>query len=467
MFDKKKGEDQGSIWVVKENIVKSPASLYYDKLDEALNEAKFGDRVRTISKPYYEEDRGQGGRAGIDPEVYFKMLIVGFFENIGSERALALRCTDSLAIRSFLKYDLTERTPDHSSLSRIRTRLGEEVYKEAFAIILEALHKHKLLKGHDIGIDTSVIQANASMRTLKNNHTGESYDEYINRIAKASGVDSENKQAVRDFDRKRKDKKMSNKDWHNPHDPEAKIGPTKEGPIKMTYKVENTVDVETGAIIQTEILPADQADGQDMDQQIKQAQKNINKAKGNKLRSKTIKKVTGDKGYYKIEQMGLLQKRGIKTVIHDPNVYRNIDKLTEEQAQIVRNAKRSVKSLYGKKISRRRGQYVERSFTHQLDNGDLRKATLHGWLNIQKRNLIAGLAVNLSLLMRSIFGLGTPKQTIAVISALKMFYKLIFRVIRSITNGANELRRSIFDEVLFIFFMSKLIKVNLLIKNNN
>ena len=203
MFKKKDQEEQRSMWITTSEIVRSPSSDYYDRLDQVLKEVEFGNRVRKMSEPCYSMEKSAGGRKGIDPEVYFKMLMVGFFENIGSERGIASRCADSIAIRGFMNYELWEHTPDHSSLSRIRKRLGKEAYEQAFGIILEVLKKHKLLKGKQLGIDTSVIEANASMRTLVNNHTGETYLEYVKRLAQESGIDPEDSEAVRRYDRKR------------------------------------------------------------------------------------------------------------------------------------------------------------------------------------------------------------------------------------------------------------------------
>jgi transposase len=443
MFGQKDLESQGSFWTVKSEIVTGPGSAYYDRLDRSLIEAGFDRVVREMCQPYYSEDESKGGRIGIDPLVYFKMLLVGFFENIGSERAIATRCADSISIRGFLKYELTEHTPDHSSLSRIRKRLGTEVYERAFALILEVLHKNKLLKGKRVGIDTSVIEANASMRTLVNNHTGETYDQYLKRLAEEEGIDSEDKQAVRQFDRKRKGKKMSNDDWHSPNDPEAKIGPTKPGKIKMVHKIENVVDLESGAIIQVTTLPGHQADDHDMANHLEQAQEQINTVLQNELNQTTIEEVTGDKGYFNIAELGKLQGKGIRTVIDEKNSNRNLNKLSTEDQKTVKNARRSVRTKYGRSIKKRRGEFLERSFAHLLDNGDLRRTTLSGWKDIQKRNLIGAMGCNLSLLMRKIYGFGTPKQAIAAFSFLraKLFNWIQLYKIR-ITGSAIQNRSS-------------------------
>lgn len=419
MFGKKDLDNQGSFWTVRSEIVSGPGSAYYGRLDRSLMEAGFDQEVREMCQPYYSEDESKGGRIGIDPYVYFKMLLVGFFENIGSERAIASRCADSISIRGFLKYELTEHTPDHSSLSRIRKRLGMEVYEKAFAVVLEVLSKNKLLKGKQVGIDTSVIEANASMRTLVNNHTGETYDEYLKKLAQEEGIDPDNKQAVRQFDRKRKGKKMSNDDWHSPNDPQAKIGPTKSGKIKMIHKTEHVVDLDSGAIIQVTTLPGHQADDHDMADHIEQAQEQINTVLQNEKEQTTIEKVTADKGYFNIAELGQLQTHGIRTVIDDKSFNRNLNKLTKEDQKTVKNARRSVRTKYGRSIKKRRGEFLERSFAHLLNNGDLRRATLSGRENIQKRSLIGAMGCNISLFMRKIYGVGTPKQAIAAFSLLQ------------------------------------------------
>lgn len=343
---------------------------------------------------------------------------------------IASRCADSLSIRGFLKYELTEHTPDHSSLSRIRTRLGLEVFQEAFQLILKILQKHKLLKGKHVGIDTSVIEANTSMRTLVKNHTGETYDEYVKRLAPESGVDSENKSAVRNFDRKRKDKRMSNDDWHGPNDPDARIGPTKQGDIQMIHKTEHIVDLESGALIRVTVLPGNQPDARDMASHIAEAQEVIGEV-ASVTEDTSIQILTADKGYFHIEELEKLQEKNIKTVIEDRARNRNLGKLSTTQRKTVKNARRSVSSQYGKNVKKRRGEYLERSFTHVLDNGDLRRSTLSGHENIQKRNVVACLCCNLSLYMRKNYGIGTLKQYIAAASrASELIFDQILKILR-------------------------------------
>jgi transposase len=388
-------------------LVQPATSCFYRKVDQTLESFGFSVQVRQLCAQAYATN-GRG-RPGVDPVVYFKMLMVGFFENIASERGIAERCQDSISTRSFLGYDLTQDTPDHSTLSVIRARLGGEIYEQIFLLLLQALQQHGLIKGRHIGIDASVIEANASLKNLVNRDTAEAYWEYVRRLASENGIDPKDSEAVRQFDRKRP-KKMSNDDWENPHDPDAKIGPTKAGGTDMIYKPENTVDLETGAILRAEVRLGHEQDQKDLASHVLEAQENINTVQDLPSGSLTIKSATADKGYHTAQEMGALQKEGIRTVISDPVKGRRLGKLSPEAARVVRKAKRSAKSESGKALLRKRGMHLERSFAHILDAGGARRTTLRGLGNLNKRFQVAAAIYNLSQLMRHLFGVGTPKQ---------------------------------------------------------
>ncbi len=305
-------------------------------------------RVRELCAPAY--DKSGVGRPGIDPAVYLKMLMVGFFEDLPSERAIAARCADSIAIRQFLHYELTEATPDHSSLSVIRQRLAGPIYEQVFTLVLSALQEHGLLRGRNVGIDSSVMEANASLRGLVNRNTGEAYWDYVKRLAAQSGIDPEDSAAVRQFDRQRP-KKMSNQEWENPDDPDAKIGPKKDGATDMIYKPQTVVDLDTGAIVGAEVLPGDQADHPGRwPPPILEAQQNINLARGQDRDELTVETATADKGYYAVGQLQALQQEQIKTVICDPVSNRRLDKLEPAEQRAVKAAGRSTRSQYGKEL---------------------------------------------------------------------------------------------------------------------
>ncbi len=337
------------------------------------------------------------------------MLMVGFFEDLPSERAIAARCADSIGIRQFLHYELTEATPDHSSLSIIRQRLDGPIYEQVFTLVLSALQEQGLLRGRNVGIDSSVMEANASLRGLVNRNTGEAYWDYVKRLAARSGIDPEDSAAVRKFDRQRP-KRMSNQEWENPDDPDAKIGPKKDGATDMIYKPQTVVDLETGAIVGAEMLPGNQADHQAVATAILEAQQNINAARGRDRNEMTVETTTADKGYYAVGQLQELQREQIKTVICDPISNRRLDKLEPAEQAAVKAAKRSTRSQYGKELLSKRGQHIERAFAHILDCGGMRRATLRGLQNLQKRFQLAAAFYNLSQLMRKLCGVGTPKQ---------------------------------------------------------
>jgi len=411
------------LFIPSARLVQPACSSFYVKLEQTLQSFSFAAAVRQLCQACY--DNNGRGRPGVDPAVYFKMLMVGFFENIPSERGIAERCQDSISIRAFLGYDLTGNTPDHSTLSVIRSRLGVKVYDQVFVLILRALQAHGLVKGRNVGIDASVIEANASLKGLVNRQTEEAYWEYVRRLAAENGIDPKDADAVRRFDRKRP-KKMSNQDWENPNDPDAKIGPTKAGATDMIYKAENTVDLDTGTILNAEVRPGDEPDQKDLASHVLEAQENINEAKDLPAGTLTIESATADKGYHAVEEMGFLQQEGIRTVISDPVINRNMDKLTDEEAKVVRSARRSAKSKSGKELLKSRGMHLERPFAHILDAGGARRTTLRGRDNLNKRFKFSAAIYNLSQLMRKLLGVGTPKQWAAWGKALFYVFGRLF-----------------------------------------
>jgi hypothetical protein len=284
------------------------------------------------------------------------------------------------------------------------------------------------------------MEANASLRALVHRNTAEQYWDYVKGLAAEQGIDPEDAAAVRKFDRQRPGK-GSNQAWENPHDPDAKIGPRKHGGTDMIYKPETVVDLDTGAIVQAQVHPGDQADHQGLATKVLEAQQAINEARGEAADTLTVETVTADKGYYAVEEMQALQHEEIKTVIADPVSNRRLDKLAPQQRQAVQAASRSTRSQYGKALLRRRGMHIERSFAHILDCGGMRRATLRGWENLNKRFKLAAAFYNLSQLMRKLFGFGTPKQLAALARALFSVLGDLLSLIAAITTKlAAQLR---------------------------
>ena len=387
---------------------------FYRRVNKTLETIGFAGQVWDICEPAYA-DPSKGGRPGIDPVVYLKMLTVGFFENLPSERSIASRCADSLSIRGYLGYSLTEATPDHSSLSVIRERLSIEQLEAIHRVLLAALREHGLLRGRKLGIDSSVMEANASLRALEHRNTEESYWDYVKRLAAEAGIDPADTKAVRRFDKKREGRKTSNQDWQNPHDSEAKVGRTKDGACDMIYKPEHVTDLESGAIVTAQVRPGDAADNDEsLCERVEQAVITLSKVAPEAPVEKLGSELCGDEGYFSIEQIARLQACGVRTVIADPQAgRRNPQNASEEHRAALRRARRATQSASGKALLRKRGEHLERGFCHVLDHGGLRRATLRGCEKLTKRHIVAASAHNLSLLLRHLFGIGTPKQALA------------------------------------------------------
>ena len=407
MFERKEPEKQREFWIETRRLPKLSAGGFFRKVEEVLAEIGFGEEVHRLCRAAYSQR--SDGRPGIDPVVYFKMLMVGFFENLPSERAIAARCEDSLAVRAFLGYGLDEATPDHSSLSVIRYRLPAEVYQAVFELILKALKECGLLKGRHVGIDSSVIEANASLKSLVVRNTEEAYWDYVKKLAQEAGIDPNDDKAVRRFDRKRPGKKLSNEQFKNRHDADAKISRQK-GKTDLIYKPEHSVDMDSGVIIQAQLVAADSADSVELPERIQSVQDSLERLEP----GKKIKTVVADGNYHSLGNVCALQEAGLKVVIPDTNAAKRKEaRLTESQRKALHKARQSHQSKSGCRLMRMRGQHIERSFAHILDCGGMRKATLRGKVNLQKRYNFASTCYNLSQLLRKKFGCGTLKMALA------------------------------------------------------
>ena len=407
VFESKEPEKQREFWIETRRLPKLSAGVFFRRVEEVLAEMGFGEEVHRLCRPAYSQR--SDGRPGIDPVVYFKMLMVGFFESLPSERAIAARTEDSLAVRAFLGYRLDEATPDHSSLSVIRHRLPAEVYQAVFELILKALKECGLLKGRAVGIDSSVIEANASLKSLVVRNTEEAYWDYVKNLAQLAGIDPKDDKAVRQFDRKRPGKRLSNEQFKNRHDADAKISRQK-GKTDLIYKPENSVDMDSGVIIQAQLAAADKADSVGLVERIESVQGCLERLDP----QKKIRAVVADGNYHSLANLCALQKADLKVVIAENSARRGKEEhLTKSQRQALRRARRSQQSQSGRQLMRMRGQHIERSFAHILDCGGMRKATLRGQVNLQKRYNFAAACYNLSQLLRKRFGYGTLKRALA------------------------------------------------------
>jgi len=413
---------QQELWVARQDIKAGSSRGYYDSLSELLDRSGFGDAARALCAPYYSA--AGAGRPPLDPEVYFKMLFVGFFEGVCSERATASRCEDSISIRRFLGYDITEATPDHSTLSRVRTRLPAEVFEGAFDLVLSIVREAGFLEAAAIGNDSSTMEADASMEALVNRLDHRSYWDHVRALAADAGIDPEDGAAVRNFDKGREGRKTSNKEWVNPHDRDAKVGRRKDGAFDMIHKAEHTVDLESGAVIGAVVLPGDQGDAEGFGERMVEvaaladamddADADTDTDTEDTGTEPAKREVVADTGYHQKDELETLAEAGLTPVIPAPKNRKLPDPEKEPGAHVAAGAAlEACGSERGKKLLRERAEKVERSFAHILDSGGMRRTTLRGLENINKRYKVACAAFNLSVVMRKIFKFGTVKQYVA------------------------------------------------------
>ena len=231
------------LWVTTADLPTNAGHPFFERLNRVLEEAGFDAYVEGLCAVFYA---ARMGRPSLRPGRYFRMLLIGYFEGLSSDRGIAWRVADSLSLRSFLDLDLTEASPDHSTLSRTRRLIDVETHEAVFTWVLERLSAAGLVRGKTVGVDATTLEANAAMRSIERRDTGESYEAFMRRLAEASGVETPTRADLARFDRSRKNKKTSNKDWKSPQDPDAKIAKMKDGRTHLAHKVEHGVDMDTG-----------------------------------------------------------------------------------------------------------------------------------------------------------------------------------------------------------------------------
>ena len=412
---KRATERQADLFLTSEQLPRSPGHVFYQKLNDLLLEAGFDPWVEKLCAAYYAQERG---RPSIPPGTYFRMLLVGYFEGIGSQRGIAWRCCDSLSLRDFLGIPLGEASPDHSSLSVIRNRLPLEVHASVFQWILGLASTQKLLKGKTVAVDSTTLEADAAMKSIVRRDTGEDWKEYLTRLMKEEGVIAEDEtpsdEDLRRFDKQRKDKKVSNEEWMSETDPEARIAKMKDGTTHLAYKAEHVVDLESEVIVAAEIYHADQADTRTLEDSVQQAQTNLHQA-GSEAQ---IQDVVADKGYHANETITeISENTPYRTYIPEPELKHDrtwTDKPPEQKAAVYANRRRT-RGERGKRLQRLRSERTERTFAHVCETGGARRTWLIGIDKLRKRYLIAAAAHNLGCLMRALFQMGTPRglQTFA------------------------------------------------------
>lgn len=401
-------QHQETLWVETSALPCAPGHPFYEKLNGLLAKHGFEAMVEGECAQYYAEVLG---RPSIPPAVYFKALFVGFFEGIDSERGIAWRVADSMALRSFLGYSLTEGTPDHSSLSRTRRLMSVETHRRVFQWVLELLAKEGLLRGKTLGVDATTLEANAALRSIVRRDTGEGYEQFLTGLAKSSGIDTPTREDLAKLDRKRP-KKGSNDDWKNPHDPDARITKMKDGRTHLAHKAEHAVDMDTGAVLSVTLQPADLGDTQTVKTTLDEARANTQAIASDpkvRRRLEPAREVVLDKGYHSNDIVRGLQEQGLRTYVSEPKRGRRRWEGKAKERNAVYANRTRIRGDHGKKLLRKRGELLERSFAHCYETGAMRRTHLRHHPNILKRLLIHIGAFNLSLLFRRLTGSGTPR----------------------------------------------------------
>lgn len=425
---------QETLWVETAALACAPGHPFYEKVNGLLAKHGFEAMVEDECAQYYA---GVLGRPSIPPAVYFKALFVGFFEGIDSERGIAWRVADSMALRSFLGYALTEGTPDHSSLSRTRRLMSVETHGRVFQWVLEVLAQEGLLRGKTLGVDATTLEANAALRSIVRRDTGEGYEQFLMGLATASGIETPTREDLVKLDKKRP-KKGSNKDWKHPHDPDARITKMKDGRTHLAHKAEHSVDMDTGAVVSVTLQSADLGDTQTVKVTLDQARENVQRvASVSKARRnlEPMREVVLDKGYHSNDTVRDLQQDGLRTYISEPKRGRRNWEGKQDERDAVYANRRRVCGAHGKKLLRKRGELVERSFAHCYETGAMRRTHLRHHPNILKRLLIHVGAFNLSLVFRQATGFGTPR------GLLQRAPKALKTAWNALTHGLHLIRR--------------------------
>jgi transposase len=427
----KRKPQQEELFIARAKVAAGPGHPFYSKLNEVLAQAGFDEFVEKLCARYYRE----GGRPGIPPGVYFRMVLIGYFEGLDSQRGIAWRCADSLGLRTFLGIAITEDTPVHASMTIIRQRLPESVFDKVFVFVLSLLEKQGLLRGRSVAIDATTLEANAAMKSIVRKDTGEDWKQYLQGLAKAEGIQSPTEEDLRRLDRARKDKRVSNEQWESPTDRDSRIAKMKDGRTHLAYKAEHAVDVASEAIMATTVTFADRSDPQSAPVTLSLAEANLALAGS----QNEIKEAVMDKGYHDVALLAGLAERGVRTYIPErrQKSRRWTDKPVERE-QAFRANRRRVRGNKGRQLNRWRSERCERSFAHVCETGGGRRAWLRGQTNVSKMHTLKCAAYNLGLLLRKVWGLCKPRNAEAAGTALFFVLSQFLVVAMVISQATNR-----------------------------
>jgi transposase len=407
----RQGAVQDALLIGWHEVPTAPGHVFYDRLNGLLDEAGFDGRVEDLCAAHYASGVG---RPSVPPGRYFRMLFVGYFEGLDSERGIAWRCADSLSLRRFLKLGPGEAAPDHSTLSRTRSRLPLEAHDAVFALVLGLLAERGLIKGRRVGVDASTMEANAAMRSIVRRADGAGWQAMLGELARSSGIATPSTDQLRRFDRTRAGKRVSNADWVSPTDPQARITRLKDGRTRLAYKPEHAVDLDSGAILAAEVHPGDAGDTQTLEATLESAAASL-AALDLAPAPEAPAEVVADKGYHARDVLKRLAAGPWTTRIAEPARRTVLRWHGDDDARRAVYANRArLLSGVARVALLLRAVLCERAFAHVLDRGGMRRTWLRGRDNVAKRYRIQVAGHNLGRLMRALFGAGTPRAAAEV-----------------------------------------------------
>jgi len=310
MGTRRKRERQQDLWIATSDVVETPGNAFYDRLNQILDAHKFDGKVEQLCRKFYKNS--PYGRPSMAPGVYFRMLLIGYFEGLDSERGIAWRTADSLSLRKFLGYALDEATPDHSTISRTRRLYWLETHKAVFRWVLKILTEEGLIRGRTISIDATTLEANAALKSIVRRDNGQSYNEYLQELGKAAGMENPTREQLARLDRKRK-KKGSNREWQSSSDPDARITKMKDGSTHLAHKAEHAVDLTSGALLAVTLQPADAGDTTTIHQTLEVAE-----AAARAVNGQGVEEVVADKGYHSGAVLTELNAQEVRSYIPEP-----------------------------------------------------------------------------------------------------------------------------------------------------
>jgi transposase len=423
------------LWIAANELPVTGGHPFYQRLNQVLDTHGFDAFVEAQCATFYA---ATVGRPSLTPGTYFRLLLIGYFEGIDAERGIAWRAADSLALHGFLGLGLEEAPPDHSTISRTRRLIDLETHREVFTWILQILATEDLVRGKTIGVDATTLEANAALRSIVRRDSGETYQEFLTRLAQASGIETPTRADLARLDRKRP-KKGRNKDWRHPHDPDARITKMKDGRTHLAHKAEHAVDMETGAIVSVTVQGADQGDTTTIAETVTAAAEELEAvAVATGGQTVVIDEVVADKGYHSNQVLVDLAALDLRTYIAEPDRGRRRWKKNAAARDAVYANRRRIRGARGLVLLRCRSERLERPNAHLYETGAMRRTHLRGHTNILKRLIVHAGGFNLGLLMRTLFGIGTPRGLQGRLAAAMTIFVTLWTLVEDLWRHGPE-----------------------------